>query len=74
MGRENKKKPVLFESKDNCCGCAACYSICPSNAITMMEDMEGFLYPNINEALCIHCFKCIRVCVFKEDQEKNSIA
>lgn len=28
-----------------CTGCAACFSICPKNCITMHADDEGFLRP-----------------------------
>ena len=29
-------------SAQDCCGCTACYAICPKDAITMIEDEEGF--------------------------------
>lgn len=47
--------------KDNCCGCSACYNVCPASAISMDTDREGFLYPVINQN-CIDCKKCILVC------------
>lgn len=25
----DKQPPVLYENKDECCGCGACYAICP---------------------------------------------
>lgn len=62
---ENKKKPCLYSKKDECCGCTACYSICPINAITMVVDEEGFLYPVIDENKCIACLLCEKVCPFK---------
>ena len=42
-----RKKPVLFKEKRECCGCYACYSICPQKAIEMKKDEEGFFYPEI---------------------------
>ena len=54
--------PVLFEIKEQCCGCFACYSICPKNAISMVEDEEGFEYPVINNLECIRCKRCLDVC------------
>ncbi|MCH4192004.1 MAG: 4Fe-4S dicluster domain-containing protein [Butyrivibrio sp.] len=48
-----------------CCGCTACYSICPRNAIKMAPDDEGFLYPQIDQKICISCYRCIQVCPFK---------
>ena len=44
--------------KDECCGCTACMSCCPTLAIEMKPDYEGFLYANI----CIDCGKCVKVC------------
>lgn len=59
------KIPVLFERKALCCGCSACFAICPMNAIQMVEDEEGFDYPVINEKKCIKCGKCVIVCPVK---------
>ncbi|MHA1379860.1 MAG: Coenzyme F420 hydrogenase/dehydrogenase, beta subunit C-terminal domain [Candidatus Helarchaeota archaeon] len=39
-----------------CCGCGACYSICPVNAITMNET------PVVDEDKCIHCGLCWAHC------------
>lgn len=63
-----KNIPDLSSDKVNCCGCSACYSVCPAEAITMEPDEKGFPYPKINEALCIRCQKCINVCAFKKDK------
>ncbi|VFQ46556.1 Coenzyme F420 hydrogenase/dehydrogenase, beta subunit C-terminal domain [Desulfoluna butyratoxydans] len=58
--------PIIFQkmskSPDSCYGCRACEQICESDAITMMLDHEGFLYPVFNESMCIQCGLCDRVC------------
>ena len=54
------KKITLFERKEECCGCTACFAVCPKNAITMQADEEGFEYPVIDESVCIKCEMCIR--------------
>lgn len=61
--------PVLFDSKEDCCGCGACENICPKNAVTMEEDEYGYLFPQINSALCIRCNSCVRVCGYKKDNQ-----
>lgn len=48
--------------KEVCCGCGACYSMCPKNAISMEFDEEGFEYPIIDDTLCINCNVCSKVC------------
>lgn len=48
--------------KERCCGCAACYSICPVEAIEMITDEEGFEYPFIKDEICIKCNMCKKVC------------
>ncbi len=59
---EKKKIPVLFTEKEECCGCAACFAICPKHAIRMAEDEEGFAYPTIDAASCVGCEACVKVC------------
>lgn len=61
-----KKIPVLYSGKEECCGCTACYAICPREAIRMVEDEESFEYPWIDESKCIRCYRCIKVCPIKD--------
>ncbi len=70
---DNNKQdiPKLYENRENCCGCSACYSICPVHAILMEPDDEGFLYPTVDEAKCMRCYKCVSVCAFKTDQRNK---
>lgn len=63
----------LVKDKKECCGCGACYHSCPKNAISMVENEEGFIYPQIDESICINCGRCLRVCKFKETVWKRSL-
>ena len=53
---------VQISNKSLCCGCAACVSRCPKHCITMKLDIEGFLYPKVDESDCIDCGLCEKVC------------
>lgn len=57
--------PILYDRKEDCCGCTACYAICPNGAIEMKEDEEGFEYPHIKEEKCVGCNMCMKVCPIK---------
>lgn len=46
----------------HCNGCTCCYNICPTNAIVMKENDEGFLYPEIDFNKCIKCGLCYKSC------------
>lgn len=49
-------------NKKYCNGCGICTIGCPTNAIKMIEDNEGFYYPQIDEEKCIKCNKCKNIC------------
>ena len=70
-GIPGTESPVLFTDKRECCGCSACYAVCPKRAINMEEDEEGFLYPMIDRNKCVKCFRCLDVCAFKADRKKK---
>lgn len=70
VNNHNQKKiPILYTKKSDCCGCSACYAICPVQAIHMEFDAEGFLYPLIDEHKCIGCYQCLKICAYKKDKK-----
>ena len=58
----------LFEKIIDCCGCGECVAICPQNAIQMKPIEKGFLYPVIDNSLCINCGLCQKNCKFNNKQ------
>lgn len=62
---------IQIKDKADCCGCTACASICPQNAILMEPDVLGFKYPKIDLAKCIDCGLCEKVCAFNENYDKS---
>lgn len=59
-------------NKEFCCGCSACYNICPQKAIGLVRDDKGFIYPEINKNDCIKCNLCKNVCQFKNESIENA--
>lgn len=53
---------IEITDKTRCCGCHACYNICPQECITMQSDDEGFRYPVIDREECTECDLCDMVC------------
>ena len=47
---------------ESCCGCNACGDICAHAAISFKTDIEGFWYPEIDQAKCVDCGLCMKVC------------
>lgn len=62
---------IKITQPENCCGCGACAQRCPKQCITMKEDLEGFLYPNIDLSKCIDCKLCEKVCPIINPNEKK---
>lgn len=48
--------------ESECYGCGACADICNTDAISMGKNEEGFVYPIVNQQLCVYCRSCEKVC------------
>ncbi len=46
----------------SCVGCGNCKNACPTGAIVMQSDDEGFLSPTVDHSKCVNCNKCEKVC------------
>lgn len=53
-----------FSITELCCGCGTCASICPTKAIKIQRNEEGFQHYVIQKDKCIQCRKCQKVCPF----------
>lgn len=49
-------------NKQDCTGCFSCYNACAVKAITMQENEIGHIYPMVNDAVCVSCGLCKKVC------------
>lgn len=62
---------IDVKKREECCGCTACFNICPAHCITMEKDAEGFLYPVVQEEKCIRCGLCNKVCPMQSKKERE---
>ena len=62
---------ILNNGRNTCCGCEACSAVCSHNAISMVEDTEGFLYPTINSEICMNCGLCEKTYTFSYAQNNK---
>lgn len=65
-------KHIQISRLEKCSGCTACSQICPKNCITMKPDAEGFVYPVLDESICIDCGRCQSVCPVRNHSGGNA--
>lgn len=63
---------IDFDFDKWCCGCTSCASACPTDAITLQPNEEGFLMPYVDKTKCIECGKCDRSCPHLNTSEDMS--
>ncbi|MCI8485312.1 MAG: 4Fe-4S dicluster domain-containing protein [Lachnospiraceae bacterium] len=64
-----KNKYLETGNRSSCYGCNACGYACLADAIEMIENEQGFLYPYVDEKKCIDCGKCEKVCPYSMNTE-----
>ena len=60
---------INIENPADCCGCAACASVCAHGAIDMRPDALGFAYPHVDASKCVDCGLCNAVCAFNDNYD-----
>lgn len=58
--------------KEDCMGCHACFNICPTGAISMIENEKGFKTYKIDKEKCIKCNRCRKVCPVLSKESINN--
>lgn len=53
---------IQIKNEKDCCGCAACASVCPKQCIQMEQGTLGHLFPRVNTEYCVECGICENVC------------
>lgn len=59
---------IEVKDKKKCTGCGACVNACPRRVITLEEDIEGFIYPQVDVDRCIDCHVCEKICPMLKDR------
>lgn len=67
----SKRNVKELPYKPDCTGCNACCNICPQKCITMVNDNEGFMYPEVNYEKCTNCNLCKNICPRNNTMESN---
>ncbi len=57
--------------ENRCSGCCACLNICPTGAISMIENEYGSTVPKVDMKRCIACNACIGRCPNNKITEKK---
>lgn len=52
-----------------CTGCEACVNICPTNALKMEMDENGFYKPSLESKQCSECYRCVNICPLKKTRD-----
>ena len=61
----------MIKCNEKCYGCGACKLVCPQKSIALIENEEGFYYPQIDGEKCIECGLCEKVCPIDKEREAS---
>lgn len=62
---------IDIKSEKNCCGCMACFTVCPKKCITQKNGNLGAVFPEVNMDTCVNCGKCETVCPMLNKVKNN---
>ena len=57
-----KARPSAIGNNMFCMGCSACANVCPSDALNIQMNKDGFYKPTLHEKNCIKCNLCVKGC------------
>ncbi|MDO5148127.1 MAG: polysaccharide pyruvyl transferase family protein [Oscillospiraceae bacterium] len=68
------QKNNIHRNNSMCCGCGACKTVCPCNAVQIKMDKDGFYSAFVDNDKCVSCGKCTKVCPYMIDRNDQEIA
>lgn len=63
----------IGDCKSTCIGCGGCLYNCPTNAINIKLEKDGFFRAEVDQEKCIHCNRCFEICPFTGAVGANSL-
>ena len=70
----NEETEMFEKTQRSCTDCRNCEKLCPSSAITMLDDAEGFLIPHVSTKRCTQCEVCVHRCMMNHFPSNYKIA
>lgn len=67
---KGKGKNNIRSNYSLCCGCGSCKCECPTNAIDIKLNDDGFYEAVVDESTCVSCGACVRACPFVNNEAK----
>lgn len=64
LSADKKYNSIAYclDLEEKCTGCSSCENICPVDAISLKENINGFLNPVISFNQCTNCGLCVKHC------------
>ncbi len=59
---ENSNNVLSPDALRSCTGCSMCSAVCPTGAISIKENSDGFYTPVVDAIKCTQCGLCKKVC------------
>lgn len=59
---DNENNILSLDALHSCTGCSMCGAVCPTGAVSIKEDADGFYTPVADKLKCTHCGLCKKVC------------
>lgn len=57
-----KNNVCSSSSLRDCTGCGICAAVCPTEALNMSLDEDGFYFPHLEDNKCVECGLCLKSC------------
>lgn len=71
--RKEKQLRLSYQISTVCSGCGACAAVCPTGAVSVELNEDGFWHCKLDQQVCIQCGKCKTVCPMTHIQATKTL-